>query len=48
MKKHGLLKILGILLLLVVIVSFVLTGRSETKDLHLKNMQQEQRQQLCI
>ena len=32
MKKHGLLKILGILLLLVVIVSFVLTGRSETKD----------------
>lgn len=32
MKKHGLLKILGILLLLVVIVSFILTGRSETKD----------------
>ena len=32
MKKHGLSKILGILLLLVVIVSFVLTGRSETKD----------------
>lgn len=32
MKKHGLLKILGILLLLVVIVSFILTGRNETKD----------------
>ena len=32
MKKHGLLKVLGILLLLVVIVSFVLTGRGETKD----------------
>ena len=32
MKKHGLLKILGILLLLVVIVSFILTGRSEVKD----------------
>ena len=32
MKKHGLLKILGILLLLVVVVSFILTGRSETKD----------------
>lgn len=32
MKKHGLLKILGILLLLVVIVSFILTGRSDTKD----------------
>ena len=32
MKKHGLLKILGILLLLVVIVSFVLTGRSGAKD----------------
>ena len=27
MKKHGLLKILGILLLLVVIASYVLTGR---------------------
>lgn len=32
MKKHGLSKILGILLLLVVIVSFILTGRSDTKD----------------
>lgn len=32
MKKHGLLKVLGILLLLVVIVSFILTGRSDTKD----------------
>ena len=32
MKKHGLSKIIGILLLLVVIVSFILTGRSETKD----------------
>jgi len=32
MKKHGLLKILGILLLLVVIVSFILTGRSDVKD----------------
>ena len=32
MKKHGLLKILGILLLLVVIVSFILTGRNETKE----------------
>ena len=32
MKKHGLSKILGILLLLVVIVSFILNGRSGTKD----------------
>ena len=32
MKKHGLSKILGILLLLVVIVSFILNGRSDTKD----------------
>ena len=32
MKKHGLSKILGILLLLVVIVSFILTGRSGIKD----------------
>ena len=32
MKKHGLFKILGILLLLVVIVSFILTGRSDVKD----------------
>lgn len=32
MKKHGLLKILGILLLLVVIASYVLTGRSGIKD----------------
>lgn len=32
MKKHGLSKILGILLLLVVIVSFILTGRNEVKD----------------
>lgn len=32
MKKHGLLKILGIMLLLVVIVSFILPGRSEVKD----------------
>jgi hypothetical protein len=32
MKKHGLLKILGILLLLVVIASYVLTGRSGVKD----------------
>ena len=32
MKKNGLLKILGILLLLVVVVSFILTGRSEYKD----------------
>jgi len=32
MKKHGLAKILGILLLLVVIVSFILTGRSDVKD----------------
>lgn len=32
MKKHGLAKILGILLLLVVIVSFILTGRSGAKD----------------
>ena len=32
MRKHGLLKILGILLLLVVIVSFILTGRNETKS----------------
>jgi len=32
MKKHGLLKILGLLLLLVVIASFVLAGRSGEKD----------------
>lgn len=32
MKKHGLSKIIGILLLLVVIVSFILTGRSNVKD----------------
>ena len=32
MKKHGLLKILGILLLLVVIASYVLVGRSGVKD----------------
>lgn len=32
MKKHGLLKILGALLLLVVIASFALTGRSDIKD----------------
>jgi uncharacterized ion transporter superfamily protein YfcC len=32
MKKHGLLKILGALLLLVVIASFALPGRSEVKD----------------
>ena len=32
MKKHGLAKILGILLLLVVIVSFILNGRSGAKD----------------
>ena len=32
MKKHGLLKILGALLLLVVIASFALTGRSGIKD----------------
>jgi len=32
MKKHGLLKVLGILLLLVVIVSFILTGRGTEKD----------------
>ena len=32
MKKHGLLKILGVLLLLIMIVSFILTGRSNTKD----------------
>ena len=32
MKKHGLLKILGALLLLVIIASFALTGRSDVKD----------------
>lgn len=32
MKKHGLAKILGILLLLVVIVTFILNGRSGAKD----------------
>ena len=32
MKKHGLTKIIGLLLLLVVIVSFILTGRSNVKD----------------
>ena len=32
MKKHGLLKTLGLLLLLVVIASFVLAGRSGEKD----------------
>ena len=32
MKKHGLLKILGAILLLVVIASFALTGRNDTKD----------------
>ena len=32
MKKHGLLKVLGILLLLVVVASFILTGRSGAKD----------------
>ena len=32
MKKHGLLKILGALLLLVVIASFALTGRGDVKD----------------
>ena len=32
MKKHGLLKILGALLLLVVIASFALTGRTDVKD----------------
>lgn len=32
MKKHGLFKILGLLLLLVVIASFVLAGRSGEKD----------------
>ena len=32
MKKHGLLKILGALLLLVVIASFALPGRSDAKD----------------
>ena len=32
MKKHGLLKILSILLLLVVIASYALTGRSGVKD----------------
>jgi len=31
MKKHGLTKILGILLLLIVITSFILNGRSESK-----------------
>ena len=31
MKKHGLTKILGILLLLIVIASFILNGRYETK-----------------
>ncbi len=30
MKKHGLLKILGILLLLLVIVSYILPGRQGT------------------
>lgn len=32
MKKHGLLKVLGALLLLVMIASFALPGRSDTKD----------------
>ena len=32
MKKHGLLKILGAILLLVIIASFALNGRSEIKD----------------
>ena len=32
MKKHGLLKILGALLLLVIIASYALPGRSDTKD----------------
>ena len=32
MKKHGLLKILGAMLLLVVVASFALTGRSDVKD----------------
>ena len=32
MKKHGLLKILGAILLLVVVASFALTGRSDVKD----------------
>ena len=32
MKKHGLLKILGAILLLVVIASFALTGRTDVKD----------------
>jgi hypothetical protein len=32
MKKHGLLKVLGVILLLLVIVSFILTGRSDAKD----------------
>lgn len=31
MKKHGLLKVLGVILLLVVIASFALTGRNDTK-----------------
>ena len=32
MKKHGLSKIIGLLLLLVVIVSYILTGRNNIKD----------------
>ena len=32
MKKHGLLKILGAILLLVMIASFALNGRGEVKD----------------
>lgn len=31
MKKHGLTKILGIILLLIIILSFILNGRNETK-----------------
>ena len=32
MKKHSLTKILGILLLLIVITSFILNGRNDTKS----------------
>ena len=32
MKKHGLLKIIGAILLLVMVASFALNGRSEVKD----------------
>ena len=31
MKKHGLTKILGVMLLLLVVLSFVLNGRNDTK-----------------